>query len=74
MRHSIRGFAAVLLVAAAARGDEHGIFPIWGDKVREAGFQLPEPYGFMVNYYYQKSDITISNLKLGVNGSQLVPA
>jgi hypothetical protein len=66
--------ALLLALPAAAQDEEHGIFPFWGNKVRAAGFTMPEPYGFMVNYYYQKSDITISNLKLGVNGSQLVPA
>jgi hypothetical protein len=50
---------------------KHGIFPLWGDKVRAKGFDLPEPYGVMVNYYYQRSDIRISNLKLGVNGGPM---
>jgi len=69
--------AAALLAALPALaqdGAEHGVLPFWGDKVRAMGFELPEPYGFMTNYYYQRSDIIISNLKLGVNGSQLVPA
>ena len=35
---------------------------------------LPEPFGFMVNYYNQKSDIEITNLKLGVNGGELIDA
>ncbi|HUL57777.1 MAG TPA: hypothetical protein VLU43_00800 [Anaeromyxobacteraceae bacterium] len=51
----------------------HGLFPLWGDKVRAKGFDLPNPFGVMVNYYYQKSDITISNLKLGLNGGALQP-
>ncbi|HET6412974.1 MAG TPA: hypothetical protein VFG53_13030 [Anaeromyxobacter sp.] len=59
-------------VAPAA--EEHGIFPLWGDKVRAKGFDLPKPFGFMVNYYYQKSDIHISNLKLGFNGGPMYDA
>ena len=70
--------AAALLVAPPAWANEsttpepkHGIFPLWGDWVREKGFELPEPFGVMVNYYYQKSKITITNLKLGVNDGPL---
>ncbi len=54
-----------------ADGEQHGIFPLWGDKVRARGFDLPEPFAVMVNYYYQRSDIRISNLRLGVNGGQM---
>lgn len=53
---------------APAAAKKHGFFPIWGDKVRAKGFDLPEPFGFMLNYYYQQSDIEIANLKLGLNG------
>ena len=59
---------------AAPAVKKHGIFPLWGDKVRAKGFDLPEPFGFMVNYYNQKSDIEITNLKLGVNGGELIDA
>jgi hypothetical protein len=53
---------------------KHGIFPLWGDKVRAKGFELPEPFGFMVNYYWQRSDIQITNLKLGLNDGPMRPA
>jgi hypothetical protein len=53
---------------APAAKEKHGFFPIWGDKVRAKGFELPEPLGFMVSYYNQQSDIEITNLKLGFNG------
>jgi hypothetical protein len=46
-------------------------FPLWGDKVRQAGFELPPALGVMVNYYYQKSSILISDLQLGVNNGPL---
>jgi hypothetical protein len=51
--------------------DEGPLFPLWGDKVRKAGFELPPAFGVMVNYYYQKSSILISDLKLGVNDGPL---
>ncbi len=60
--------------APAAAPQRHGFFPIWGDKVRAKGFELPEPFGFMVNYYNQKSDIEITNLKLGFNGGPMYDA
>jgi hypothetical protein len=56
---------------AASPKSSYGIFPIWGDKVRQAGFELPPPFGVMVNYYYQRSKVKISNLKLGVNDGPL---
>ena len=57
--------------ATAAPKDEGPIFPLWGDKVRKAGFELPPAFGVMVNYYYQKSSILISDLQLGVNNGPL---
>jgi hypothetical protein len=64
-----------LVVAAPAAAEEkHGVLPFWGDKVRAKGFTLPKPYGVMVNYYWQRSDIKITNLKLGINGGPLQDA
>jgi hypothetical protein len=54
--------------APAPAPRKHGIFPLWGDKVRAKGFELPNPYSVMVNYYYQSSDLVIDNLQLGFNG------
>jgi len=51
--------------------DEGPMFPLWGDKVRKAGFELPPAFGVMINYYYQKSSILISDLQLGVNNGPL---
>ena len=53
---------------------KHGIFPLWGDKARAKGFELPEPFGFMVHYYNQKSDIEIKNLQLRFNGGEWLDA
>jgi hypothetical protein len=50
---------------------EPPLFPLWGDKARAAGFELPPAWGMMVNYYYQRSSIEIANLKLGVNGGPM---
>jgi hypothetical protein len=62
--------APVVTKAAA----EPPMFPLWGEKARAAGFELPPAWGLMVNYYYQKSSIEIANLKLGVNGSPMYDA
>jgi hypothetical protein len=51
----------------AAPARKHGIFPLWGDAVRAKGFDLPNPYSVMVNYYYQSSDLKIDNLRLQFN-------
>jgi hypothetical protein len=62
--------ATVQIVEApspAAAKRKHGIFPLWGDAVRAKGFDLPNPYSVMFNYYYQSSDLTINNLRLQFN-------
>jgi hypothetical protein len=59
---------------AAAPKQKHGIFPLWGDKARAKGFTLPQPFGFMVNHYYQQSDIEITNLKLRFNDGEWLDA
>jgi hypothetical protein len=47
--------------------DYHQIFPIWGRKALERGFQTPLPVGFNVALYSMRQDITISNLGIGFN-------
>ena len=42
------------------------IFPIWGQKAYEKGFDIPYPTGAMVNYIYVKQGLTIDNLRLGL--------
>ena len=51
--------------------DKAPIFPLWNQRIKEAGFTLPPAAGLMVNYYYQKSSILISNLQIGVNEGDL---
>lgn len=41
--------------------------PIWGEKVTQKGYKLPYSAGLSVNYFWQKSDITIDNLYVGFN-------
>jgi hypothetical protein len=40
--------------------------PIWGDKVYKKGFDLPFPFGIMINNYVVKQDIEISNIHIGI--------
>lgn len=42
------------------------IFPIWGQKAYEKGFDIPYPTGFMVNYMYIEQGIIVENLRLGL--------
>lgn len=49
------------------------IFPIWGRKVIERGFDLPYPFGVSPNVLQINQDIVINNLMLGVNDGGLVP-
>ncbi|WP_018344770.1 hypothetical protein [Cytophaga aurantiaca] len=43
------------------------LLPIWGKKVAAKGFKLPYSGGLGLNYLWQKSDITVSNLQVGFN-------
>jgi len=42
--------------------------PIWGEALREEGFDLPLPFGFSTNYVHVERDIKVRDLSLGVNG------
>ncbi len=39
--------------------------PIWGEKVRAMGYDLPLPFGAGVNLVYMKQGIDVRNLKIG---------
>lgn len=41
------------------------VFPIWGQKVYEKGFDIPYPAGLMANYIWMKQNIVIDNMQLG---------
>ena len=42
------------------------VFPIWGQKAYQKGFDIPYPTGIMVNYFYVKQGLIIDNLRLGL--------
>lgn len=49
------------------------VLPFMGEKVRKAGYTLPEPAGIMVGWYMQEQNLTISNLAIGIgDGDDLV--
>jgi len=47
------------------------VFPIWGQKVYEKGFDIPYPTGLMVNYFYAKQGLIIDNMRLGLQTENL---
>ena len=47
-------------------------FPIWGKKVIQRGIELPLPLGFNVQWLVNSQDMSLGNLKLGVNNRGLV--
>ena len=47
------------------------IFPIWGKKVIEKGFDLPHPAGINLNYLYMDQGILISNLGLSTSDNPI---
>jgi hypothetical protein len=49
----------------------NSLLPIFGKKVKELGFDLPYSAGLSVNYLWQKSEISISNVNVGFNNSPL---
>jgi hypothetical protein len=44
--------------------------PIWGDAIREQGYELPLPMGLSVNYVNVKRDIEVEDIKVSVDGEQ----
>ena len=47
------------------------LLPILGKKVHELGFDLPHSAGLGVNYLWQQSDITVSNINVGFNNGDM---
>jgi len=45
------------------------VFPIYGDKVYKKGFDIPFPYGIMINTFYGKQDMEINNIRIGIKTS-----
>lgn len=47
------------------------LFPIWGQKVYQKGFDIPYPVGGMVNYLWMKQGIVIDNFQLGIKSDNI---
>jgi len=45
--------------------------PIWGEKVTAMGYDLPYSAGLSLNYFWQESDIIISDLLVGFNNGPM---
>ncbi|MEQ1587426.1 MAG: hypothetical protein ABL895_16190 [Cyclobacteriaceae bacterium] len=45
--------------------------PIWGQAATKKGFQLPYSAGVSINYFWQQSDIILSDLSVGFNGGPM---
>lgn len=47
------------------------ILPIWGAKVTQAGYNLPEPAGLSLQYFGSSADLVIDNLMVGFNNGPM---
>lgn len=47
------------------------MFPLFGDKAHENGFDLPYPAGVMVNYFWANQDIVIPEIAIGFHDGLL---
>ncbi len=54
-----------------ADDNSHFGLPIWGDKAREAGYEIPLPFGVGAVYTYVERDIKVDNIQVGINGAPL---
>ena len=51
----------------------HNVFPIWGRKAIEKGFDLPYPAGLGLNFVYASQNIDLKNLGLSTGTNPVVP-
>lgn len=50
------------------------VLPIWGDKARERGYDLPEPFGINFNYMNIRQNIDVESIKFkNLNAYGVVP-
>jgi hypothetical protein len=47
------------------------VFPIWGQKAYQQGFDLPYPAGIMGNFIWMKQGIAIENFQLGIQNENV---
>jgi hypothetical protein len=59
------------LIDSLKKSDYPYSLPIWGAKATRAGYNLPYSAGLSVQYFGQKSDLIIENLKVGFNGGPM---
>lgn len=62
---------ADLSAEVADQETKKNLLPIFGNKVRELGFDLPNSAGLGVNYIWQKSNIVISDVAVGFNNGPI---
>src|SRR6185436_13040264 len=43
------------------------LFPIWGSRIYKKGYDIPFPFGIMVNNFYGIQGIDISNISIGIH-------
>jgi hypothetical protein len=48
--------------------DYDRVFPVFGSKVYKRGFDIPLPFGVMVNTFYCGQGLDISNINIGLRG------
>lgn len=48
------------------------VLPLFADKVRDRGIQLPLPIGLNMVWSYQQRDVEVTEVAIGVNGAGLV--
>lgn len=49
------------------------LFPIWGDRAVERGFDIPYPVGIGADFFAQRFDVTITDLQLSLGDNPTVP-
>jgi hypothetical protein len=48
------------------------VLPIFGERVYKKGFDIPFPFGIMLNSFYGKQTVDISNVRIGVKSADTV--
>jgi hypothetical protein len=59
------------LIDSLKKSDYPYSLPIWGAKATQKGYNLPYSAGLSVQYFDQKSDLIIDNLKVGFNNGPM---
>ncbi|MGL5008192.1 MAG: hypothetical protein ACRC53_12770 [Plesiomonas sp.] len=62
MRIIFQTVMAAAIVMSAGSYAEERIFPIWGDKAKERGYTLPEPFGLNISYMNVRQGIQVDSI------------